>query len=138
MGVEIRTLRRQEHRFHPTGLEQHIKRLSEFRVPVMEQISFAQQEPVERIGQLSSTLLHEGGRGMGRDAGKLHPACRQFHDHEHVIRHQPVPRRHLHGEEVRGGEELPMELQELDPAHPRFPPLRGRFQVVATQDIAHG
>jgi len=55
-----------------------------------------------------------------------------------VIRHQPVPRRHLHGEEVRGGQDLPVQLQELGPTHPRFPTLRGGFQVVATQDIAYG
>src|SRR5438445_81731 len=38
MGIEIRTPRGQEHRFHPTGLEQRIKRLGEFRVPVMDQV----------------------------------------------------------------------------------------------------
>ena len=41
MGIEIRTPRGQENRFHPTGLEQRIKRLGEFSVPVMDQIPFA-------------------------------------------------------------------------------------------------
>jgi hypothetical protein len=104
----------------------------------VEQIAFVQQEPIKGIGQLSGALLHEGGSGMGCDAGNLHPACREFHDHEHVIRHQPVPRRHLHGEEVHGGQDLPVQLQELRPAHPRLAALRGGLQVVATQDVAHG
>ena len=49
-----------------------------------------------------------------------------------------MPRRHLDGEEVRGGQHLPVQLQKLRPAHARLPPLRGGLQVMTTQDIAHG
>src|SRR6266496_4453333 len=62
---------------------------------------------------------------------------REFHDDEHVIRHQTVPCRHLHREEVRGSKHLPVHLQKLCPAHARLPPLRSGFPMVPTQDIAH-
>src|SRR6266496_3807045 len=62
---------------------------------------------------------------------------REFHDDEHVIRHQTVPCRHLHREEVRGSKHLPVQLQELCPAHARLPPLRSGVNKVPTQDIPH-
>src|SRR6266446_850861 len=72
VGVQVRTARRQEERFYPTVLEQCIERLREFRVPVVDQVAFPQQESIKWICQLSSTLLHEGGGGMRSDARNLH------------------------------------------------------------------
>jgi hypothetical protein len=111
--------------------------LRKFGVSVVEQVPFAQQKSVKRIRQLSSTLLHEGGRGMRRDARNLHAPRRQFHHDEHIVRHQAVPRRHFHREEVGCGEHLPMHLQKLPPAHARLAALRGGLQVMATEDITH-
>jgi len=108
VGVHIRTAGRQEDRFHTTVLEQRIKRLRELRVPVVDQRAFAQQEPLERVRQLASTLLHEGRGGMRGDAGALDTPCRQLHHHEHVVHHETMLRRHLDCEKVRGGEHLPV------------------------------
>src|SRR5439155_23402259 len=63
-------------------LEQAIENLGEFGVPIMDEISFPEEEPVERIGQLPSTLLHKGGRGVRGDAGDLDAPCGQLYDHE--------------------------------------------------------
>src|SRR5262245_26968490 len=46
--------------------------------------------------------------GVWGDAGDLHTACGQLHHHEHVVRDEAVPRRHLDGEKVRGSEHLPV------------------------------
>jgi hypothetical protein len=103
----------------------------------VDQISLAQEEPVERIRQLSGALLHEGGGGMRGDAGDLDTPCRQFHHYEHIIGYEAMPRRHLDCEKVRGGEDLPMQLQELCPAHPALAAVRRWLEVMATQDITH-
>ena|SRR5215813_498164 len=69
--------------------------LSEFGVPVMEHRACPQEESVIRIRQLPGALLHEHSCGMRGDAGDLHTARGQFHYHEHVVRDEAVPRRHL-------------------------------------------
>src|SRR5713101_1567926 len=58
VGIQIRRPGGQDERFHTAALQQPIKRLREFGVPIVDEISFPEEEPVERIGQLSSTLLH--------------------------------------------------------------------------------
>src|SRR4029453_10065992 len=62
--VEVRTPWRQEDGLHLAVLEQCIKRLRELRVPVVDEVSLAEEEPVEGVRQLPSTLLHEGRGGM--------------------------------------------------------------------------
>ena len=138
VGVQIRTAGRQEERFHTAVLQQRIKRLREFRVPVVDQVAFAQQEPLKGIRELPRTLLHEGSGRVRGDAGDLDLPSGKLHDHEHVVRHQAMPRGDFYGEEVGRGKHLPMKLQKLRPAHTRLAALRGGLQVVATQDVAHG
>jgi hypothetical protein len=103
----------------------------------MDEIPFSEEEPVEGIRQLSSALLHEGGRGMRRDTGDLHASCGQLHHYQHIIGHQAMPRRHLDGEEVRGSQHLPVHREKLRPAHTSLAALRGGLHVLPAQDIAH-
>src|SRR6266540_3124455 len=74
---------------------------------------------------------------MRRDAGNLDPAGGEFHDYEHVIRHQTVPCRPLYREEVRGSQHVPVQLEELGPAHARLAALRSELHMVATENITH-
>jgi hypothetical protein len=92
MGIEIGTSWRQDDGFYHAALEQSIERLSEFDVPIVEQIAFPQEASVERIRQLSGALLHERGRGMRRDAGDLNPSRGQFDDKENIVGRQAMPR----------------------------------------------
>src|SRR5882724_5218333 len=46
-----------------------------------------------------------------------------------------MPRRHLYREKVRGREDLPVERQELCPAHAHFSTLGRRLHMVAAQDV---
>lgn len=64
----MRTLRGQEDGCDPARLQQSIKRLGEFGVPVVEQIPFAEEKPVTGVRQLSRALLYEGRGGMRRPA----------------------------------------------------------------------
>jgi len=103
----------------------------------VDQIPFPQEETLKGIRQLPGALLHEGRRGMRGDARNLYAPCGQLHDHEHVVGHQAMPCRHLHGEEIRGGQHFPVELEELRPAHASLAALRRRFHVMTPQDIAY-
>jgi len=76
VGIQIRAPGRQDDRFYAAGLQEPVERLRELRIPVVEQIAFAQQESIKGIGQLPGALLHEGARGMGHDTGNLHSARR--------------------------------------------------------------
>src|SRR5262245_28486343 len=72
MGVEIWTPWGQDDWFYPAIPQQVVKRLGVFRVTVMDEIPFAQQEPFKRIGQLPGALLHEGVCGMRGHASNLY------------------------------------------------------------------
>ena len=74
---------------------------------------------------------------MRSDPGNLHAPGGQFHDHEYIVGYQAMPGHHLHREEVRGNQHLPVQLQELRPTHPSPAALRRWFKMMATQDIAH-
>ncbi len=90
------------------------------------------------VGQLPGALLHEGRGGMRGDAGNMDAPGGQLHHYQHIIGHQAMPRRHLDGEEVRSGHHLPVQLQELRPAHTALPTLRRGFHVMTAQDVPHG
>ena len=51
---------------------------------------------------------------------------------------QAMSGRHFHGEEVCGSEDLPVDLEELRPAHAHFASLWGWFHMMAAHDVAHG
>ena len=48
-----------------------------------------------------------------------------------------MPCRHLHGEEIRGDQNVPVELEELCPAHARLASLRCWIHLMTAQHVAH-
>jgi hypothetical protein len=136
MGIQIGTPRGQDDGFHAARLQQTVKGLGEFRISVVDQVPLTQEETLKGINQLPGALDHEDVRGMWGEARDLNTPCGQFHHHEHVVRDQAMPGRHLHREEVCGGQDLPVELQELRPTHTGVPALRRGFHRVALQDGA--
>src|SRR5262249_26278214 len=138
VGVQMRTPGRQENGFHTTVLQQRIKRLRAFGVPIVDQMAFAQEEPIEGIGQLPGAWLHEGGRRMWGETGDLDPARRQLYHYEHVVCHEPMPGGYLHRAKGRGCKHLPVHLQELCPTHTGLTSLWSGLHMVAAQDVVHG
>src|SRR2546425_10333494 len=49
-----------------------------------------------------------------------------------------MPGGHLYYEEIGRGQDLPVQLQELRPAHPSLAALRRWRKMMTTQDVAHG
>jgi hypothetical protein len=58
-------------------------------------------------------MLHKGSSRVRRDARDVDAPRGEFHDHEHVVGHQAVPRRDLDREKVRGCEDVPVQFEEL-------------------------
>jgi hypothetical protein len=106
-------------------------------VPVVDQIPFVQEEAINMVRQLPSTLRHEGIGGMRGDPCDMHSARAELHHHQHIIRDQSMPGRHFHREKVRGRQDVPVDLQKLWPTHASLPPLWSGLQVMATQDVTH-
>jgi hypothetical protein len=100
-----------------------------YYIIIPDNVLFVHEESVKRIGHLPGTLLHKGGCGMGRDPRDLHTPRREFHHKQDVVRYQAMPRRHLHGEEVRGSQHFPAEFQKVCSAHASLAVLRGRLSV---------
>ena len=65
IGIEIWTSRGEEDGFHPACLEQSVKGLGELRVPVVDEVALARQEPLKRMRQLPGALLMKAAIGWG-------------------------------------------------------------------------
>jgi hypothetical protein len=137
VGIEIRTPWRQDDGLNAAGAQHPVEAMHKIFVSGMKQIPFAPQEAIKGIGHLPGTLHHAGVRRMRGEARKMHPPRGQFQHQQHIVGHQAVPRRHLHGEEVRRREDLPVQLEKLSPAHAGLASSGRWVEVVATQDVPH-
>jgi hypothetical protein len=61
------------------------KRLSEQRVPIVEQKPLAHQEAIDGIGEQATALDHPRTVRLGRDAGDLDTSRRQLDDEQHGV-----------------------------------------------------
>src|SRR2546425_833491 len=104
----------------------------------MNEIALAQEKSLKMIRELTGALLHESGVGMGCDPRNLHPPRVQFHDHQDIVGHQPLPGGDFDREKVCGREHCPMHLDKLCPAHASLASLRRWVQKMATEDVTHG
>ena len=71
------------------------------------------------------------------DARSLDALGRQIHHTAESIRDEAVKPRHLSGEEICRGQDLPVELQKLPPAHAGLASSRCGVQMVAPLDVPH-
>ena len=108
VGIEIQTPWGQDDWLDAAGAQYPVKAMHQFFISVVDQLSCAQQEPIEGIGQLAGTLLHEDVGGMWCDPCHMDTTSGEFHHHEYVVCHQTLPRGDLHREEVRCGEGFPV------------------------------
>ena len=102
------------------ALPHHCQSLSECdreeRIPIVDQEAFARQEAIVGIRDVAAHLAHPGGVGLRGDAGDLDSARRQLDEEEHGKSRQAVRGPDVDGEKVRGGEDVPVGLQELRPS----------------------
>src|SRR5262249_19457083 len=117
--------------------ERLAKRVTEQRVPIVEQEALADQEAIDRIGELATALHHPRAVGLGRDASDLDAPRRELDDEQHGVPLQARRGPRLYREEVCGRQYLPMRLQELLPGRPLLS-LRSRLNSVLPQDGGDG
>jgi hypothetical protein len=107
----------------------------EQRIPIVSQIALASETAVVDIRHVATDLAHPRGVGLRGDPGDLDVPRREFDDEQYGKPGQAAPGPDVHGEEVRGGEDLPMRPQELDPGRLLQPLGRG-VQAVFAEDVA--
>jgi hypothetical protein len=101
----------------------------------MDQIAFASQYSVNRIGDISANLTHPQSIRARCYASDLHFPRRQINEEQDEEALQPSGGPDLHGEEIRSYDQFPVSCQKLLPSC--FPaPLRRRFNPVAAENIS--
>ena len=137
VGIQIGWARQQFHGFHPSGLQSLQKLCRVQRVAVMDQVSFAHQETVRRITEVTCHLAHPEPVRLSPQSCDLHPSARRVDYEEHQKSRQASLRSSLDGEEVCRDNHLPMTGQKLLPGG--LPITFGRrFQTVLLQNVGDG
>jgi hypothetical protein len=111
--------------------------MAKLLVAVVQQVTTTVQIPGVLHGGVTCHLLHPARFRMSGDATQPDTSAAELDEEQHVVRHQPSPGQHLHGEEVRPGEHVHVRPDELLPGR-RATPLRCRSDVVPAQDITYG
>ena len=76
VAVQVRGSGRQFHRIHADLGQRGQELCGEQRIPVMNQLPLALEQPVLGIGQIASDLIHPQPICVDRDTGKLDAAGR--------------------------------------------------------------
>jgi len=134
MRVQIRTPRRQRHRFDADRLQDPIECGAELRIAVVQQIPTPLQEPDVRQSHVACHLRHPAGVGRGCDPRNPHVPGRHSHERQHVVRHQTCGGPHLGRKEIHRGQHLRVRTDEIPPRH-SLPPFRRWRQAVPLQHI---
>jgi hypothetical protein len=79
----------------------------------MDEVAFAQQDAVHRIGHVPPNLAHPQPVGGGGDARDLDLACGQIQKEQNDEALQPSSGPDFHGEEIRGHNQFPVPRQKL-------------------------
>jgi len=132
--VEIRGTGWQSDRFNTRAGQCLAERDREERIPIVDQEAFARQEAIVGIGDVATHLAHPRSVGLRRDAGDLDSARRQVDDEEHGKPRQAATGPDVDGEEVCGGEDGPVRLQEFCPGRLLHTFRRG-VQAVCAEDV---
>jgi hypothetical protein len=71
------------------------------------------EKSIPRIGEMARDQLPPRGVGFGHDPCAFHLAGRQVNDEPHRIPNQSLGRPEFHGEEIGGGQYLPVSFEKL-------------------------
>jgi len=88
------------------------KRFTELRISVHDQISLAQQEPVERVREIPGNLFHPWFVWIHGATGEMNPTRRPFHDEQQIVGDQATNGPHFDRGEVDRGQDVPVGFDE--------------------------
>src|SRR5205823_13388493 len=100
----------------------------------MNQIAFAEEDSIHRVGRISADLAHPESIGSRTDAGDFHLPCRQIDEEQNQETLQTFPRPHFHAEEIGRYNQSPMLRQKLLPTC-LSAALRSRFDTMPAQNL---
>jgi hypothetical protein len=135
--IQIRQVRRQFRRLQCTGRQSLQELCHDQRNPVMNQISFADQEAFRGIREVACYLAYSEHAPLSHQSPDLHPSARQVDYEEHEKSGQTVPRASLDGEKVCRYHDLSVLVQK--PLRSGLPlTLARRFPTAFLQTIGEG
>src|SRR5689334_6509819 len=100
----------------------------------MNQIAFAEQDSIHRVGRSSADLAHPESSGSRTDAGDLHLPCRQIDEEQNPETLQTLPGPDFHAEEIGRYDQPPVLRQKLFPTR-LSAALRSRFDTMPPQNL---
>ena len=114
VGIQIRTARWQFHGFHAGGFENAVELVRVQRIAVVDQVLLAGQEAALTT-DIASNLLHPRTIRLCIDAEDLHFAGGDVYGEEHHVPDELAFDEELNGEQIAGGQHIPVAFEELLP-----------------------
>ena len=92
-----------------------MKRCTELRVAIHDQVSLAVKKTIFAVGQFTSRLFHPGLVGTGRTAGEVNASRFQLDDKQQIKRDEASFGPDFDSSEVDRGEYVPVRFEERAP-----------------------
>ncbi len=112
VGVQVGTLRWQQHDFGIGVLFDELAHGDEAGVSIHDEVTGVFQEPIFTIRQVPADLLHPRGIRTRRDPVNVDATGFQMHHSENVEGHQSSARPDFDSREVGGKDGVPVSLQK--------------------------
>ena len=137
IGVQVWRAGRESDGRDPGRRERVAHGRTEERVAVVNEEPHVPEESVFDVGRVSQELGDPGTVGLGADTGDLDAPAGQMNQDQDREAGQAAWRPDLDGEEVGGGEDVPVGHQKLPPGPALLAFWRG-FQPVRLEHIGNG
>jgi hypothetical protein len=99
-----------------TRFDDRSKRIREFPIAVMDEVSASLEEAPLVHGDISGHLLHPGFIGMWRDPSNLNATTLQTDEKKHVVRNQPTQGQYFHREKISARKDRQVHADEVCPS----------------------
>ncbi len=136
MGVQIRTPGWKYEWLYMTRFDDRAKRIREFCIAVMDEISTVFKETPFIHSDIPRDLFHPSLIRMRRDPGHLNATALEKDKEQHIVSDQTTRCEHFHGEKVSPSENLHVGANKVFPRRLPFSFRCGR-DAVATEDASH-
>ncbi len=119
--VQIWTLGWKAEGLHACISQEPTYLLGEQRVPIVDEVSLAKEEPIPHIGEVPRHLLHPITVWIGGDTTNAYATSSDIDDKHDMVADEPEGAQNLHREQIRGSDSPPMCFDEGAPRHALTP-----------------
>ena len=135
--VQIWTLGWKAEGLHACISQEPTYLLGEQRVPVVDEVSVAKEEPIPHIGEVPRHLLHPIPVWIRGDTTNAYATSSEIDDKHDMVADEPEGAQNLHSEQIRGSDSPPMCFDEGAPRH-ALTPLWCWHDTVVCEDSFYG